>query len=323
MSLLEVKAATGGSPPPTSPLLSLPWLLCMVLAMAVAYQQVAHGGSTASCSMRIQQPPFDGADRQHAGAPCQVHQLVGLYSSLGGDRMRAAREVLRRWRLFYPEAPLYIINEGRDAALEAAAREHGAHHVYAPATSDTQTTIFSSVKDAARWMQHLIDAGSMADWVILLEDDVHILKPISFHTLRHDINGDNKDVRLSDELVKVGRQWPAGSIPLEPAAGQRWQLQAATQRLMAAASAQQPPSSLHDLLFFPCHLANLAFLAPYRWLSACAASRWQTGILAAAAAPFSAAASCASWAGRTGASGWPSCWPLPMASSSLTKWSLV
>ncbi|KAL4854628.1 putative metallo-hydrolase YflN [Chlorella vulgaris] len=117
--------------------------------------------------------------------------------------MRAVKEVLRRWRLFYPDAPLLVINEGQDAALERAAQQHGAQHMYAPATSDTQTTIFTTADSAARWVQHLLDAGAAADWVLLLEDDVHLLKPISFHTLHFDINGDNKDVRLANTLTKV------------------------------------------------------------------------------------------------------------------------
>lgn len=53
-------------------------------------------------------------------------------------------------------------------------------------------------------MQRLLEAGRLADWVVLVEDDVHVLAPISLHTLHADINGDNREVRLSDELTQVG-----------------------------------------------------------------------------------------------------------------------
>jgi hypothetical protein len=53
----------------------------------------------------------------------------------------------------------------------------------------------------------MVDAGEMSDNVMLVEDDVHILKPIKFHTLQHDINGENPNVQLPDDMVKVGMVW--------------------------------------------------------------------------------------------------------------------
>ena len=37
---------------------------------------------------------------------------------------------------------------------------------------------------------------SRADWVMLLEDDVSVIHPIDFHSIQHDLNGDNKNVTL-------------------------------------------------------------------------------------------------------------------------------
>jgi hypothetical protein len=146
--------------------------------------------------------------QQQLGLPQQVHPFAALYPSLGGKaRIRAGREVLQRWRLFYPAAPVHVVNEGGGPELEAAAAEHNASHEYAAATSDAQALfIFGRLEGAAAWVQRLIDAGAWSDWVLLLEDDVHVLAPVTLRTLRHDINGDNRDVRLSAPHVQVGRR---------------------------------------------------------------------------------------------------------------------
>jgi len=38
---------------------------------------------------------------------------------------------------------------------------------------------------------------SRADWVMLLEDDVSVIRPIDLNSIQHDLNGDNKNTALS------------------------------------------------------------------------------------------------------------------------------
>jgi hypothetical protein len=130
--------------------LSVPWLMCAFLAGVVVFQHVNRSSVGVISGSKAMAPLVMP---NGTGNAMKVHQLTGVYSCMGNGRLRAVREVLRRWRLFYPDAPVYIINDGGDKALEGIATEFGANYSYAVRLSSTDTTIFSTAVAAIAWVQ--------------------------------------------------------------------------------------------------------------------------------------------------------------------------
>ena len=62
--------------------------------------------------------------------------------------------------------------------------------------------LYANPISAATLISYLIQAAGDAEWVINLEDDVHVLRPIDPFSLRYDLNGFNKQAFLPDKVQK-------------------------------------------------------------------------------------------------------------------------
>ena len=97
------------------------------------------------------------------------------------NRGTPTREVLRRFRKFYPHVPLLIQNDMRDEsvrALDANATFRFTEKSYGYSSYGV---------DYVEWMNGVLQASKDHEWVILLEDDVWVVRPFTGPFL-YDIN---------------------------------------------------------------------------------------------------------------------------------------
>jgi hypothetical protein len=127
---------------------------------------------------------------------------LGAYYRCHG-RTAAFREVLRLFRASYPAAPLFVANDGGSDELGSIALEHGAAYVYEARVSASATGLFlESAEAALHHLRGVAAVAEVADWVLLLEDDVHVLAPVRLETLQCDVNGDNPHALLRGRLLE-------------------------------------------------------------------------------------------------------------------------
>lgn len=110
----------------------------------------------------------------------------------------ATERVLHAFRKSYPDSAVYMFNDGGHPMLRYVARKydakyfyHKTHRVHAGATG----TYWSSSRLAKVYIQDLlfVAVDSKCDWVIILEDDVVVLRSFDPASLRWDLNGKNAD----------------------------------------------------------------------------------------------------------------------------------
>jgi len=122
------------------------------------------------------------------------------------DRTRAAEEVLKRFRSFYPYSEIIMVNDGGNKALSFLAMEYSAKYLYSDRTSsEDHGMYFSSWKKGAVYIERIIQASKNCDWLILLEDDVWLLSNIPLQTMCFDINGAHSWLLLPECLMDVVR----------------------------------------------------------------------------------------------------------------------
>jgi hypothetical protein len=103
------------------------------------------------------------------------------------------QEVLRRFRLVYPDAQLHIVNDGGDPGLEDMVKSYEpTTYRYMNRTSNMATGMwFRRGTEAETYFERLLSAAQSdrTEYVMTLEDDVHVEKPTNFSSLRFDANG--------------------------------------------------------------------------------------------------------------------------------------
>ena len=102
---------------------------------------------------------------------------------------RAVDHVLYRFRHFYPTAPVVMVNDGGDHSLEELAHKYQADYQYQEKSSDNAKLYFTDVNKATTFVKHIMDTAKLADWVLLLEDDVWMFNQITPEAMKFDING--------------------------------------------------------------------------------------------------------------------------------------
>lgn len=135
-----------------------------------------------------------------------VHQHSQLLSAFYQcyERPRAALEVLKRFRKHYPFSLITMVNDGGNPVLEKVANKYHANYEYANRTSYLSSAMyFESCKAAVAYIRRILEASRHCDWLLLLEDDVWVLKNIPFDSFIHDINGGHTGMILSENLMTV------------------------------------------------------------------------------------------------------------------------
>ena len=110
-------------------------------------------------------------------------------------RPRAVREALRLFRQHYPDARVLVVNDGGDPSLAGVVAPFNVSYHRHPAITTTGhaagfrvTQGCNSTAACREFAFRLVEAASGADWLLLLEDDVRVLRLLSLHQMRHDIN---------------------------------------------------------------------------------------------------------------------------------------
>jgi hypothetical protein len=113
---------------------------------------------------------------------------------------KAFLDVLGHFRAVYPDATIVAISDGGFDYAEAARHfncdyHHGEHGV--PGAG----TIFNDKNALIQWFTRLLETAQRIkeDYILLLEDDVQVLKPVS--GLSFDLNGVNKREKLGRKLT--------------------------------------------------------------------------------------------------------------------------
>lgn len=119
-----------------------------------------------------------------------IHAIVGHYQCHG--RPAAVEQVLLKWRQVYPHAPVFMVNDGGDPALHAIALRFGAHYSYnMQRTSASLTANYVNDPEAMiQSVERILVSAHHADYIMIMEDDVHVLKPITLTSLQYDLNSD-------------------------------------------------------------------------------------------------------------------------------------
>ena len=130
-------------------------------------------------------------------------------------RSRSFNGVLRRFRMAYPTAPLVVVNDGGDQALRAIALKYNANYSYEGqvAVPGRGALYMSGDAAAVRLVERAALVANEVDWIMLLEDDVNVRRPVNLTTLTGDLNGDNPKEFLSASLVTVIQQELGRPVP--------------------------------------------------------------------------------------------------------------
>lgn len=122
---------------------------------------------------------------------------------------RAFEHCLSEFRKHYPTADLWIVNDGGDPTLETIAKKYNPiQYKYEKNIADFgRTTIYGSRASFDVWIRRFREFvfSTKADFFILLEDDVFVLKRIFTDMLPYDINGCNKDPQWAFKGVLASR----------------------------------------------------------------------------------------------------------------------
>jgi len=116
-------------------------------------------------------------------------------------------KVLDRVRIFYPDMRIVMYNDGGNRYLEQIAVNYGAEYYYGRKSSTRVTALyFRCVDHAKEFFQRILEVtklGTGDDWIILLEDDVNVLKRIDTRGLKYDLNGVYDLNHLNPFIVRV------------------------------------------------------------------------------------------------------------------------
>jgi len=142
-----------------------------------------------------------GRQGSHRSETRSNQTLAAFYQCHG--RPKAVARVLELFRHNYPSSHIQMINDGGDPVLHDIASIAGAEYTYFAKSSSLEGTVaFGTIDQCSTWVQRLTSVVDVADWTIILEDDVHVLQKVPLESLQFDINGDNPDSRLPDLVIK-------------------------------------------------------------------------------------------------------------------------
>ena len=122
-------------------------------------------------------------------------------------------ETIRTFRSVYPDASLFVVSDG-GYHYDGLAKRFGAQYKHLDRIGKDIGIVSSNRDVMVSWLTRLIDAARQMteDYVIILEDDVRIIKPVS--RLGFDLNGINPELgigkKMTSELKRRGAQIAKG-----------------------------------------------------------------------------------------------------------------
>ncbi|KAI8462497.1 MAG: hypothetical protein J3K34DRAFT_500088 [Monoraphidium minutum] len=193
-----------GPPQPGARRAAPPRLVAAAAAALLAVAAFVLGRSSAACGAL-------GSGGGGGGGSGAVEPVAAYYQV--HSNARAVREVLLRFRAVYPTAPVYIVNDGGDRSLAAVVAPFRVSYRYEPSITFIGRGQHGAISQGCNspaacgaFLSRLAAAGAAADWVVLLEDDVHLVRPLSLQYLKYDISaGPRCGPLLPDYLQAIAR----------------------------------------------------------------------------------------------------------------------
>lgn len=123
------------------------------------------------------------------------------------NRYIATEKIIQNFRKFYPIETLIFINDNGLPELETIANQNGA--VYMPYDENLTTgNDCDDIEVMIKWIERFF-AGLehiTEEYIIILEDDVCILKPVSLN-LKYEMNGFNPKALLPENITTYLKQF--------------------------------------------------------------------------------------------------------------------
>ena len=123
---------------------------------------------------------------------------------------KAFAHSLEQFRKHYPTSELWIVNDGGNPNLEHIAKKYSPmqYELKERIYKNAHSTDYKEVDQLLEWVRRFREYVmiSTSDYILLLEDDVYVLKPTNISDLKYDINGCNKGAFFySDQVESIIR----------------------------------------------------------------------------------------------------------------------
>jgi hypothetical protein len=130
---------------------------------------------------------------------------------------KAFEHCLLQFRKHYPLEELWIVNDGGDPNLEYISKKfHPSHYEYKERI-DTEaiTTGFRHKTKIIEWLSRFrkFVLATKCDFILLLEDDVFVMKKTAISDLKYEINGCNYGARFNNDMIEKIIQCSNSLVP--------------------------------------------------------------------------------------------------------------
>jgi hypothetical protein len=117
---------------------------------------------------------------------------LAAYYQTNGAHPRAMHRTLHMFRQFYPAETISLHNDGGSPKLQSVAYLYGIRNysvTVLKGSSKKEGMYFTTPQAGADYLDRVSRAAEVAPWILLLEDDVGLHRPIPIDELKYDING--------------------------------------------------------------------------------------------------------------------------------------
>lgn len=122
----------------------------------------------------------------------------------------ACKHAIASIRKFYKDAPIFLFNDGGDPSHEEIAKSfQNVYYEYCEKESSTEDGNYpDSTFRSNMYFKRLLKALNYTniDFMLMMEDDVHILKPIDISSLKSDLNGGH-NMPHGDKVNNYTKWW--------------------------------------------------------------------------------------------------------------------
>ena len=162
------------------------FVLCLVLCLSLLVYHVLWFENTRPCRA------LATCLRTEKAATTDEGQRLGAYYQTTTSKPYATQLVLALFRRAYATARIAVYidhDDGHRVDWDAFQPIHVLPYNTSARSAHTRGMHFGTVGSCAAYVHRLIEAARQEDWLILLEDDVWVCRPINITSLAYDMNG--------------------------------------------------------------------------------------------------------------------------------------
>jgi glycosyltransferase involved in cell wall biosynthesis len=126
--------------------------------------------------------------------------IAGFYQCY--KQKKAFENSIYNFRKIYPNSTLNVYNDGGDASLEEIVKKYNGNYTYCNKISNGIALIFNNTNQIIEWILRLRECinKTKESYIMLVEDDVLVMKKTNKDSLKFDLNGCNYDVGYPDSI---------------------------------------------------------------------------------------------------------------------------